>query len=231
MKRGTFCAPIKKAVPWSLAWNPGLTDLVTSPPTDTKTTTEVPADPGIQKSEFWSHSSSSTATVTSAKITAKLSCQTLPPPTSTVVAETAADSSNIQFCNSNTTKDPPVPADKADALLDPSQAETSQLCLTNKPNNQKTGLKPPRKPESNFMIFVREKRAALIKKGISPEKASDKAVRMWRISSPAVKDKYQGKYEKQKAKYEIDMVKYREKVQSKADRKGMIFFQFKKKHY
>ena len=224
MKRGTFCAPIKKAVPWSLAWNPGLTDLVTSPPTDTKTTTEVPADPGIQKSEFWSRSSTSTAT--SAKIKAKLSCQTLPPPTSTVVAETAADSSNTQFCNSNTTKDPPVPgpADKADALLDPSQAETSQLCLTNKPNNKKTGLKPPRKPESNFMIFVREKRAALIKKGISPEEASDKAVKMWRISSPAVKDKYQGKYEKQKAKYEIDMVKYREKVQSKADRKGTIFF-------
>ena len=80
--------------------------------------------------------------------------------------------------------------------------------------------KPPKKPASNFMIFINEYRASFIKKGLSPEEASDKAVKLWNSSSPAVKNKYQSKYEKLKAEYDIRMTKYREGINGKDKMKG-----------
>ena len=77
------------------------------------------------------------------------------------------------------------------------------------------GLKPPKPPISNFMMFLKEQSSILVRKGLSREEASKKAVLMWRRASAAVKDKYQSKYMTEKAKYELKMNKYREKVKSR----------------
>ena len=88
-----------------------------------------------------------------------------------------------------------------------------------KKSDYKTNLQPPKKPASNFMIFVDEYRASFTKKGLSHREATDKAVELWNASSPAVKNKYQSKYEKQKAKYESSMAKYEEDMKKKNDQK------------
>lgn len=88
-----------------------------------------------------------------------------------------------------------------------------------KKSDYKTNLQPPKKPASNFMIFVDEYRASFTKKGLSHREATDKAVELWNASSPAVKNKYQSKYEKQKAKYESSKAKYEEDMKKKNDQK------------
>lgn len=226
MKRSTFCAPLKKDIPWSLTWNSGLAELGPQPTTHTKTDLDTPAHSKIQSSAKLSPISSySTSAVTTSNL--GIMTQTQSTTTSTFTADYNAAISNIQSCKDNTTMVPGHVAARADAPVNPSsQTKTSQLSLLTKSNNPKR-VKPPKKPVSNFMIFVSEKRGALTKKGISPEEATNKAVQMWRISSPAVKDKYQRKYEQLKAKYEKDIAKFNEKLQSKPKGKGRENLDFK----
>ena len=83
---------------------------------------------------------------------------------------------------------------------------------------EKGGLRPPKKPESSFTMFVRQHRKTLSKQGLSLDEATEKAIKMWRITSPIVKNKYQNKYEKLKTKYEADLVKHNEKLKKGKDR-------------
>ena len=79
----------------------------------------------------------------------------------------------------------------------------------------KGGLRPPKKPDSSFTLFVKQHRKTLSNKGLSLDEATEKAIKMWRNTSPAVKNKYQDKYEKLKTKYEADLVKYNKKLKKR----------------
>ena len=119
---------------------------------------------------------------------------------------------------------------KADNLLQPQMSghnnpfpdltKPQNLVPTKNPDsNHKIASKPPKKPVSNFMMFVNEHRASFIQKGLSDKEASDRAVNLWNTSSPAVKNKYQIRYEKQKSEYDNKMAKYKENMINKKDQK------------
>ena len=78
-------------------------------------------------------------------------------------------------------------------------------------------LKRPQKPVSSFAMFIKQHCDTLSKKGLTNDEATTKAVNMWRSTSPAVKNKYQSKYLRLKAKYEVDMNKYNEKIKKKKE--------------
>ena len=102
----------------------------------------------------------------------------------------------------------------------PDLTKPQNLVPTKNPDsNHKIASKPPKKPVSNFMMFVNEHRASFIQKGLSDKEASDRAVNLWNTSSPAVKNKYQIRYEKQKSEYDNKMAKYKENMINKKDQK------------
>ena len=80
---------------------------------------------------------------------------------------------------------------------------------------KKNEPKPPKKPNSAFLVFLTQHREKLGKKGLSPEEAGEKAVKMWRNTSPAVKQKYENVYKKRKIKYEADLAKYNDRLRKK----------------
>ena len=88
-------------------------------------------------------------------------------------------------------------------------------------------LKPPVKPNSSFLNFLRKNRDALIKSGLTDEDAHNKAVEMWHCKSPAVKKKLDNQHKKQKVRYEADMIKYNDKLKKINEReekkKGELF--------
>jgi hypothetical protein len=72
--------------------------------------------------------------------------------------------------------------------------------------------KRPEKPESAFTQFIKKRAPLLEAKGATDGYA--KASKCWQSLSPALKNKYEGDYQKAKTKYLSDMVKYDEKVKS-----------------
>ena len=84
------------------------------------------------------------------------------------------------------------------------------------------------KPCSPFSTFLIKNRDALIKSGLSSGEATNKAVKMWQVKSQAVKNKFNIRYQKQKAKYDADVIKYNDKLKKKKEReekkKGSFFF-------
>ena len=98
----------------------------------------------------------------------------------------------------------------------------------NPPQKGKIELKPPMKPSSPFSVFLIKNRDEFIKSGLSSGEATNKAVKMWQVKSQAVKNKFNIRYQKQKAKYDADVIKYNDKVKKKKEReekkKGLFFF-------
>ena len=70
---------------------------------------------------------------------------------------------------------------------------TDTLNSKSRPN---TKIKPPKKPDSSFTLYVKQHRDSLTKKGLSDDEALNKAVKAWRNTTAVVKNKYQKKYEK-----------------------------------
>ena len=89
----------------------------------------------------------------------------------------------------------------------------------------KCKMRPPIKPASSFTIFVKQHKTALRKKGSSEDEAMNESVKKWRNLSPAVKNKYQDKYLKMKASYEIKLKGFEDKMKVRKERfeqqKGM----------
>ena len=83
---------------------------------------------------------------------------------------------------------------------------------------RKVELKPPVKPNSSFLNFLRKNRDALIKRGLTDEDATSKAVKMFHCKSPAVKKKLEIQQKKQKVKYEADMIIYNDKLKKRNER-------------
>ena len=86
----------------------------------------------------------------------------------------------------------------------------------------KIKIKPPKKPDSSFTLYVKQHRNTLTKRGLSDDEALNKAVKAWRNTTTAVKNKYQNKYEKLKAKYDVDIRKYNEKIKNKERQKTAV---------
>ena len=116
----------------------------------------------------------------------------------------------------------------------PSLNPPTHIQLTNhQPSPPVTNIKkknepnPPKKPNSAFLVFLTQHREKLGKKGLSPDEAGEKAVKMWRNTSPAVKQKYENVYKKKKIKYEADLAKYNDRLRKKHEleqqKKGEIF--------
>ena len=228
MKRATFSPPLKKdcSAPWSLTWNPGLAELAHTKP---NTNMEVLVNPNIQS---LSHSSSSSTSITVSNLSfnhqpplgqAVTNYQIQPP----MVSTAAADDNAAKLFIQKNSREYKMPVTVADNVI---QNQDSASPNQSKPPNhsqkessrRKISLKPPEKPVSNFTMFVNEHIAAFRKEGISYEEASQKAVKMWGVTSPVVKNRYQRKYEKLKAKYEIDNAKYLEKVKNKDNQKAKV---------
>ena len=79
-------------------------------------------------------------------------------------------------------------------------------------------MRPPIKPASSFSIFVKQHKTALRKKGLNEDEAMNEAVKKWRNLSPAVKNKYQDKYLKMKASYEIKLKGFEYKIKVRKER-------------
>ena len=93
------------------------------------------------------------------------------------------------------------------------QNQGSSSSKNNPPNNpiRKTP-KRPEKPESAFTQFIKKRAPLFEAKGAT--NGYEQASKCWQTLSPALKNKYEGNYQKEKTKYLSDIVKYDEKVKS-----------------
>ena len=81
--------------------------------------------------------------------------------------------------------------------------------------SSKVQMKPPKQPLSNFALFMKQQEGTLKKKGLSDEESKVKAMEMWHNTTPAVKDKYQALYTRNKKKYDADLIKYNEQIKKR----------------
>ena len=81
--------------------------------------------------------------------------------------------------------------------------------------SSKVNMKPPKQPLSNFALFMKQQEGTLKKKGLSDEESKVKAMEMWQNTTPAVKDKYQAMYTRNKKKYDADLIKYNEQIKKR----------------
>ena len=83
------------------------------------------------------------------------------------------------------------------------------------PQSSKVYMKPPKQPLSNFALFMKQQEGTLKKNGLSDEESKVKAMEMWQNTTPAVKDKYQAMYTRNKKKYDADLIKYNEQIKKR----------------
>ena len=97
-------------------------------------------------------------------------------------------------------------------------------------NPSRKTLKKPEKPESAFTQFIKKRAPLFEAKGA--DNGYEQASKCWQKLSPALKNRYEGAYQKEKTKYLSDIVKYDEKVkrikvkENEKKAKGKYLFDF-----
>ena len=102
--------------------------------------------------------------------------------------------------------------DKTDGNCTSSSADQS---FRGPSKSSKLNMKRPKQPLSNFALFIKQQEVTLKKKGLSNEEAKAKAMEMWHNTTPAVKDKYQAMYTRNKKKYDEELIKYNEQIKKR----------------
>merc|ERR1719461_688752 len=73
----------------------------------------------------------------------------------------------------------------------------------------------PKRPMSGYFLFLNDKRAGLVKQGLSVTEVSKKGSEMWNALSEDKRQPWLDKAAKAKAKYEKDLAKYQKSSQYK----------------
>ena len=207
-KNATFQVPLKREVPWSLSWNADLSADLSADPSDELSTADMRA---IDMSDGLG-----------LDVTAGLSADVSADLESSNISAAGEKSSGV--CRSEMM----VASVSSDLMVNNTQEGRVKKARRGPEHDGadpvhvspgvKFKMRPPIKPASSFSIFVKQHKTALRKKGLNEDEAMNEAVKKWRNLSPAVKNKYQDKYLKMKASYEIKLKGFEDKIKVRKER-------------